>query len=133
MAAGAEATLVARKRQPCWTRNEPDSWLCMDLGRNRLLRPTYYTLCHGCGEPGMDLVAWAIEGFRAEANIWIDLSGADTQGGRLQSPWGVKTFRVEPQGAKYRYLRVRITGPNARGTYELPICAIEFYGQLFRA
>jgi hypothetical protein len=37
------------------------------------------------------------------------------------------------QGERYRYLRVKATGPNQRGDNALPICAFEFYGSLFRS
>ena len=77
----------------------------------------------------MDLVAWAIEAC-AEANIWIDLSARTTRADACRAH-GASRPSVEAQGAEWRYLRVRITGPNARGV-RLPICAIEFYGQLPR-
>ena len=51
----------------------------------------------------------------------------------LTSPWGVQTIKVDARGRRWRYLRVRVAGPNLKNTYELPVCAWEFYGALYQA
>jgi len=134
LASGHEALLVARKRQPCWTRDVPDSWICLDLGRNRALSPTHYTLCNGSPHPGFDLLAWALEGYDADQDLWIDLAanvGRAAIPRSLASPWGVQTFALDHKQRAWRYLRIRHTGLNSRGTHEMPICAWEFYGDLW--
>jgi len=131
LAQGAEDLLVARKRQPCYTKNEPDAWICLDLGRNRRLSPTHYTLCSGAPDAGFDLLSWAFEGYDAERDEWVDLHTEPPP--PLTSPWGVQTMTVDSRGRRWRYLRVRVTGPNAKNTYELPVCAWEFYGSLYEA
>jgi hypothetical protein len=40
---------------------------------------------------------------------------------------------LEQQGERFRYLRIKSTGPNQRGDNALPICAFEFYGALYRS
>ncbi len=131
LAKGAEDLLVARKRQPCWTKNEPNAWICLDLGRNRRLSPTHYTLCSGASEAGFDLLSWAFEGYDAARDEWVDLHTEPPP--PLTSPWGVQTIKVDARGRRWRYLRVRVAGPNLKNTYELPVCAWEFYGALYQA
>ncbi len=131
MAQGSEALLVARKRQPCWTAATPDAWICLDLGRNRALKPTHYTLCNGSPDPGMDLTAWALEGYDATKDAWLNLHAAPVE--PLPSPWGVKTYPVDSKNKAWRYLRLHLAGANSKGTMEMPVCAWEFYGQLFAA
>jgi hypothetical protein len=131
MAQGSEALLVARKRQPCWTAGAPDAWICLDLGRNRALKPTHYTLCNGSPDPGMDLTAWALEGYDATKDAWLKLDAAPVE--VLPSPWGVKTYPVDSKNKAWRYLRLHLAGANSKGTMEMPVCAWEFYGQLFAA
>lgn len=132
LSTGSEALLVARKRQPCWTHDMPDAWICLDLGRNRALSPTHYTLCNGSPENGFDLLSWALEAYDPQADLWLDLSARAPQGQRsLPSPWGVQTFPLDHKNKAWRYLRIRNTGLNSRGTHEMPICAWEFYGDLF--
>lgn len=128
---GSESLLVARKRAPCWTRDAEDSWICVDLGRNRAFAPTHYTLCNGSDQPGFDLLAWNLEGFDPNRDQWIVLSSSSSEQ-VLPSPWGVNTFQCSSKNNKaFRYLRIRHAGLNSRGTRQLPICAWEFYGQLF--
>eukprot|EP01083_Nonionella_stella_P180535 644111_1 len=40
--------VVSRDRTYTWTSSDPAGWICVDLGENRRLRPTAYTLRHGC-------------------------------------------------------------------------------------
>ena len=131
LAKGAEDLLVARKRQPCWTKNEPNAWICLDLGRNRRQRPPHYTLCSGASEHRFDLLSWAFEGYDAARDEWVDLHTEPPP--PLTSPWGVQTIKVDARGRRWRYLRVRVAGPNLKNTYELPVCAWEFYGALYQA
>ena len=83
LAKGAEDLLVARKRQPCWTKNEPNAWICLDLGRNRRLSPTHYTLCSGASEAGFDhkggrVALAAVEHLRESARAALrDGNGSD--------------------------------------------------------
>ena len=131
LAQGGENLLVARKRMPCWTANAPDAWICLDLGRNRALKPTHYTLCNGSPDPGMDLTAWALEGYDATKDAWLNLHAGPVE--PLPSPWGVKTYPVDSKNKAWRYLRLHLAGANSKGTMEMPVCAWEFYGQLFAA
>ena len=39
----------------------------------------------------------------------------------------------DARGRRWRYLRVRVAGPNLKNTYVLPVCAWEFYGALYQA
>ena len=123
LAKGAEDLLVARKRQPCWTKNEPNAWICLDLGRNRRLSPTHYTLCSGASEAGFDLLSWAFEGYDAARDEWVDLHTEPPP--PLTSPWGVQTIKVDAgagAGATCACGRVELTprascpcAPAARG------------------
>ena len=131
LAAGSEALLVARKRQPCWTTDTPDAWMCVDLGRNRALAPTHYTLCNGSPDTGFDLLSWALEAYDPHSDVWVDLAAQTVVQRSLPSPWGVQTFPLDHKNKAWRYLRIRHTGLNSRGTREMPICAWEFYGNLY--
>ena len=74
------------------------------------------------------MLSWALEAYDKDRKAWITLAApAET----LTSPHGVGSWSVRANG-KYRYLRVRSTGLNGKGTKELPICAIELYGTLYR-
>ena len=75
--------------QACWSKDAPDAWLCLDLGRNRSLAPTHYTLCNGCGDAGMDLTTYALEGYDADRDAWVSLHKSAPP--VLTSPWGVQT------------------------------------------
>lgn len=130
LATGAENLLVARKRSPCWTADAPDAWICLDLGRNRALKPFHYTLCNGSPDPGFDLLAWALEGYDAEKDAWINLHRPGHKLEPLKSPWGVQTVPLDHKNKPWRYLRVHHVGTNSKGTHEMPVCAWEFYGEL---
>jgi len=130
LADGTEDLLVSRKKKPCRTRDEADSWICIDLGRNRAIIPTHYTLLSGSGDPGFDLLHWNLEGYDARSDQWVDLH-AETGAPRvLSSPWGVSTFSLDARNTAWRYLRLHHTGRNSRGTQEMAVSAWEFYGDL---
>ena len=131
MAAGSEAAVVSRKRGEVVVKAGPDVFMCLDLGRSRAMMPTHYTLCHGSASAGYDLSSFTLEGHSKRENRWVDLGTGEARS--LKSPHGVGTWPVDAKGERFRYLRIRSTGPNQRGDNSLPICAFEFYGSLFRA
>ncbi|CAM9553999.1 unnamed protein product [Discosporangium mesarthrocarpum] len=129
---GAESTLVSRKRLPCSTTDKPDSWFCVDVGKNQSMEVSHYSLCHGSPESNCDLVNWVCEGYDSSIKMWVILlQDVRESASRLPSPYGVGTWKVNSMGSAYRFLRLRSTGINGRAGHALPICAIELYGKLF--
>ena len=139
MEKGEEPAVVSRKRAEVIVRGGEDAWLCMDLGKSRAMMPTHYTLCHGSPEPNYNLSnSFTLEGHSKARNCWVDLAVPPNAGPPriLKSAWAqgcVGTWPVDAQGERFRYLRIRSVGANQRGDNSLPICAIEFYGRLYKA
>jgi len=133
MAVGDEASVVSRKRCEVAVKAGPDVFLCLDLGRSRCMAPTHYTLCHGSASAGLDLLSFTLEGYSKAAGRWVDLASPVREARALKSPHGVGTWAVDGKGERFRYLRVKSTGPNQKGDNSLPICAFEFYGSLYRS
>jgi len=46
-AKGKPEDFITREKVFCWTKNEPHSWFCVDLGPNKVMYVTHYTLGYG--------------------------------------------------------------------------------------
>lgn len=59
---GDSITIVGRKAVECWTNDVPSSWFSIDLGVDRSLLITYYTLRHGGNSKQDCLRNWVLQG-----------------------------------------------------------------------
>ena len=56
-----------------YTRNEPNSWMSVDLGEGRSLRPDHYCLRHGHDNRGGHVLRhWRLEGSH-DGRAWVAL------------------------------------------------------------
>ena len=66
MASGVEkgdrGDLVGRKSKELWTKDVPSSWFSIDLGPNRRVIPSHYTLQHGGSYKSDCLRNWDFQG-----------------------------------------------------------------------
>ena len=56
MAIGEENYLTSRIIRESYTKNEPDCWICIDVGRTRAITPTYIAIRHGSPHIGKDIL-----------------------------------------------------------------------------
>jgi len=139
---GTEADLVDRiSAQNTHTSNASNSWAAIDLGENRSLVVTDYTLqCRGQFS-SLALRNWKLQGSNdvvsnsiSDLNLatWtdIDTRSGDTTMAATAGSWG--EYSVSGTPAAYRWFRIYQTGTNADGTNYLGLAEIELYGTLFR-
>lgn len=112
---------------------ERGSWLKIDF-IERKIRPSHYSiLTWGNYKGHSHLQNWVIEGSNTDReNEWeiLDSRKNDTS---LDDPFAENTFSISTilkSGEFFRFLRIRQTGPNSRGTSQLIINAIEFFGEV---
>lgn len=112
------------------TKNEENSWISFDF-KNYTIIPTNYTIqsfprgSNGYAHPK----SWVIEGSNDNKN-W-EIINEQTNSPALNGESVVHTFTVQKMYQKaYRYLKMRITGPNWGDLATLCFSAIEFYGTL---
>lgn len=112
--------------------NIRDSWLCYDF-RDRKVKPTYYSirstrdyakgyhhLKNWCIEGSNDNKDWKILDARNDETSLDDRSASNTF--KIQSSLGENEY--------YRYLRIRETGANTYGQYNLIFSALEYFGNV---
>lgn len=108
---------------------QPESWICYDF-KKRFVVPTSYTIRTGKGGPNsIKPKSWVIEGSN-DKKKWTVLDEQQNSP-HLNGSFFVHTYPIKSKNMKmFRYLRMRLTGPNWRNNDSLCIGQIEFYGKL---
>ncbi|MEX0271401.1 hypothetical protein AB3R30_19860 [Leptolyngbyaceae cyanobacterium UHCC 1019] len=102
-----------------------DSYVKLDCGEGRTIRPTGYTLQHD-GSTSRYLRNWKLQGSNDDAT-WTDL---DTRTGNtsLDAAYKFAYFAVTGNTNFYRYLQILQTDVNSSGDNILTLSEWEFYG-----
>jgi hypothetical protein len=122
------------------TQNEPNSWMSVDLGEGRSLRPDHYCLRHDNTQGGA-LRNWRLEGSH-DGRAWVALrthtnDASIVDEGRVgewpayYGTWYGKTavWPVDCQGAEaFRHFRILQMGKNSSASDDLHCAGIELYG-----
>lgn len=115
--------------------SEQNSWLQFDFGE-RKVRPTHYSIKSrpDGGKGYYHLKNWTIEGSNtANEKDWKTLDTRNDitclDGSNAMHTFDIQT-RLNPN-EYFRYLRIRITGPNSAGNYyHLILSALEYFGSI---
>jgi len=114
-----------------WTKDVPSSWFMIDVGKNRLMAPSHYTLRHGGNYRADSLRTWDLQG-SINSETWTVLKhhNHDTS---LVDKFATHTWSIEldpPQA--FRYFRILQTGRNSSNHNFLVLSGVEFYGDLYQ-
>lgn len=108
--------------------NEPNSWICYDFKGARV-SPTSYSIRSGSLGPGScNPRSWVLE--VSNNGIWWDVADQRDDNNSLNDVHVIKNFRVTRQVRSSRYIRLRMSGVNHRGTDGFVISALEIFGGL---
>jgi hypothetical protein len=121
--------------QDCHTDDEKFSWMQVDLGPSRSLRPNYYCLRHGLRLNEYCLRSWQLQGSN-DGSTWTVLDDQEndfslTGGGFSTAAWGIES----KDGASYRVFRILQTGPShssCSDNLRVACAGIELYGDLYQ-
>ena len=114
-----------------YTNNSAHSWLVVDFGPERALRPSYYALKHGASGIGNAVRNWVLEAQVDEFSPWVTLRTHENDTSMRQEPQSVAGYELNNDKARagfYRVFRLKQTGKNSGGNDCLFIGGIEFYG-----
>lgn len=108
-------------------------WLKFDF-LSRRVHPTFYSIrTWGNKKGGYHLKNWVLEASDTDKdNDWIVLDSRNNQT-CLDDSYAENTFSISQQineNKFYRFLRIRQTGLNAKGTSQLVMSSIEFFGTI---
>ncbi|KAJ4454915.1 hypothetical protein PAPYR_10262 [Paratrimastix pyriformis] len=132
---GGASDALGREQCDCCTGDEPNAWWQVDLGAERLFRPTRYTLRHSNAPADVvhRLQSWRLEGSvdGAEGN-WRTLDEHTNEPNAIPARVdAMVTFTVAPERAfPARRFRVLMTGPSPSGFHYLVLGGLEMYGSL---
>ena len=128
-----QATAAERIAFATYTNNQPRSWLLVDFGPERRLRPSYYCVKHGASGVGNALRNWVLEGKTDETSDWVMLSKHVKDTALKDEPGSTAGFEITSDAAKssfFRMFRLTQTGKNSGNNDCLFVGGIEFYGIL---
>jgi hypothetical protein len=112
-----------------WTQDVPSSWIQIDFGPQRLLKPTHYTLRHGSNSKQDCLRNWVLKASTDATNWEVLMRHIGDES--LNSNFATHTWEIRNCTKAYRYFRIVQTGHNSSYHNFLSISGIEFYGQLY--
>jgi hypothetical protein len=117
---------TADLRSPIYfqSNNKADQWLMYDF-KNLRVKPTHYSI-HAHSN-NYYLRSWVLEG-SLDKSEWIELDHQENNT-TTSSAHPIGTFPIS-SSVECRYVRLRQTGKNARGTDHLILFAFEIFGQL---
>jgi len=146
---GLVENFVGRSATNLRTQNEPFSFFGVDLGRDRQLLPTVYTLRNRNSSTHV-MLNWHFEGSNDKVN-WtlldrrIYLTNQPEQDQLFEeehrqlkqkgatSTWGIDTDLYREIGFEgFRYFRVVQVGKNSSGSDNLALSGFELYGRVIR-
>lgn len=111
------------------SKNKPNSWICYDFKKYRII-PTEYTIrSKPLGENSGHPRNWVIE-CSNDNNLW-EIVDEQKNCSILNGKSITATFKMNHSIEKeFQYIRMRLTGPNWNNDDYLQINALEIYGQL---
>ena len=109
--------------------NIENSWICFDFKKHRII-PTEYSIRSRNGIPNWyHPKSWVIE-CSNDNNSW-EIIDEEKNCSFLNGKRMIHTFKIEKQKIKkYRYMRMRSTGPDWFGANYLTMETFEIYGSL---
>jgi hypothetical protein len=128
-----QTTAAERIAFATYTNNQPRSWLLVDFGPDRRLRPSYYCLKHGASGVGNAMRNWVLEGKADENGEWVMLSRHSKDMSLKDEPGSVAGYEVTSEASKsafFRMFRLTQVGKNSGNNDCMFIGGIEFYGIL---
>ena len=111
-----------------FTNNVANSWMQVDLGQNRTLRPTYYCLRHD-NQGNYALRNWRLEGSN-DGQTWTTLRNHANDTTLAAQSMSEANWSVQNCGVCYRFFRIFQYGKNSNNNDFLMCAGIELYGDL---
>ncbi|XP_068671381.1 girdin-like [Montipora foliosa] len=126
----AEDVLENRRGTLSGTKDQKNSWWCVDLTEKYVLYLTHYTLRHG-RDNGLSIIRnWRLEG-SLDGRSWKTLKKHDNDRGvKDPYPYYTYTWSVDGELGAFRYFRIFQTGKNSSGRFGIFLSGIELYGVL---
>eukprot|EP00026_Physarum_polycephalum_P005394 Phypoly_transcript_05428.p1 GENE.Phypoly_transcript_05428~~Phypoly_transcript_05428.p1 ORF type:complete len:582 (-),score=64.01 Phypoly_transcript_05428:105-1850(-) len=126
---GVPSDVLELKPAECWTKDVPSSWFAIDLGKNRQLVVTYYSLRHGSNSRQDCLRNWVLQcsddGVEWET-IKRHVNESQLNANFATASWPV--LCINP----HRYFRILQTGHNSTNKNFFSLSGIEFYGDFYQ-
>jgi hypothetical protein len=114
-----------------YTNNSSKSWIIVDFGPTRSLRPSFYCLKHGASGIGNAIRHWVLEAKVDENSPWVELRRHTNDSTMREEPQSKAGYELTSEVCKktfYRIFRITQTGKNSGGNDCLFIGGLDFYG-----
>lgn len=109
-----------------------NEWICIELKKKKVI-PTYYTVkTHGDGQNGYHARSWVIEGSNDNSN-WEKIDEQQNCP-YLNGSYLSHSFPIQNENQKeFKFIQMKLTGPNWRNDNYLCIIRFELFGNLNEA
>lgn len=115
------------KRQ-FWTCSEENSCICIEF-KNHEIKPSHYSIRAGYDK--YNPRSFVLEGRLNEESEWTIIN-EQKEKKFFKNELSYRTFTIEKDKQQlFKYFRLRLTGNNFSGSYELQINSIEIFGEIF--
>lgn len=115
----------------CYTEDEGHSWMAVDIGANRLFRPTAYCLRHDSQGPRGVLRNWLVQARVRDDEAWSTISVHQNDYSLSALAGSVAGFNLTSVLEGYRFFRILQNGRNSSDKHRLLCAGFELYGTLY--
>jgi hypothetical protein len=125
---GSLHSALEREPSECWSMDVPSSWMQLDLGEDRSLVLSHYSLRHGSNSRQDFLRNWVLQG-SDDAKTWEVLQ-RHINDVSLNNIFDTHSWPVIKSPTPKRFFRVLQNGRNSSTHNFLTISGLELYGEL---
>ena len=114
-----------------YTSNQQNSWICFEFKKHRIISTNYSIRSFNCSSNWQHPRNWIIEGSNDNSN-WTKIDD-QRDNSSLNGRSIVHTFPIKETEESFKFIRMRITGPNwysSGNNYRIEICSFEVYGKM---
>ena len=125
---GSVEDIVGREAVCSRSSSKENAWIIIDFGRDKNIKPTYYTLRH------WTINQWYIKNWNLMGSVdgkkWVLIKKHSYWFSPFKKPKQSLTFRIEGCDDYYQMFKIQMTSTNSGDTWRICVTGFEVYGYL---
>ena len=127
----SNVTIYEERGKDFYSEDQANSWIKFEFKSNKVVPRSYQVMSYHAGQNGYHPKSWVIEGSNSgEDDSWVTLDSRNNCA-ELNGPYKTQIFEISNGNTEeFRFIRMRLTGPDWANYNYLKLSAFEIYGEL---